>query len=101
MIDMEQSAPKITAKNFYLCMRDQFPFKRFMRNLLKGNLRGLWHIRSHIKHGGGNKITYNTKATATKAAKDMAVKRGVYFSNYKCMYCDGYHIGKHHEDRHK
>ena len=37
---------------------------------------------------------YNTKASATKAAAAMMKKTGNYFSNYKCVFCDGYHIGK-------
>ena len=37
---------------------------------------------------------YNTKASAERAAASMMKKTGNYFSNYKCMYCDGYHIGK-------
>ncbi len=37
---------------------------------------------------------YNTKKTAIKSANSMAKKKGVHFSNYKCLYCNGYHIGK-------
>ena len=29
----------------------------------------------------------------------MMRKKGVYFSNYKCVWCDGYHIGKNNENK--
>jgi hypothetical protein len=37
---------------------------------------------------------YNTKATAVRSAEAMTKKRGVKFGNWKCVHCDGYHIGK-------
>lgn len=91
----------IKIKNIYLAFKDQLPLKRFFKNLFNGNLKGLFHIRSHQNHIGTPKVTYNTKATAEKAANQMAFKRGVHFSNYKCMYCDGYHLGKRYQDRDK
>lgn len=42
---------------------------------------------------------YNTKASATKAAESMSKKHGVWFSNYKCLHCDGYHIGKNRDNK--
>ena len=44
-------------------------------------------------------MTYNTGETARRAAVKMGEKRGVYFSAYKCVYCDGYHLGKNREDK--
>ena len=75
------------------------PLRRFIRNLLNGNLRGLIHKRSHFTHEGNPKVAYGSKKSAEKAAKKMFEKRGVYFSNYKCMYCDGYHLGKNWKTR--
>lgn len=72
------------------------PLKRLLRNIFRGHLLGLLHIRSHQTHEGKPKVMYNTKATAIKSAASMSKKTGNYFSNYKCIYCDGYHIGKHH-----
>jgi hypothetical protein len=40
---------------------------------------------------------YNTKASAVRAAEQMAKKKGVPFGNWKCMHCDGFHIGKNRE----
>jgi hypothetical protein len=81
-------------RNILLALQDQLPVKRFLKNLWNGNLFGLFHKRSHFRDDGQAKVTYNTKETVVKVAKKMADKHQVYFSNYKCMYCDGYHIGK-------
>jgi hypothetical protein len=86
-------------RNIYLAIKDQMPLRRFIRNLLKGNLLGLIHKRSHFRHEGQAKVAYGSKKTAEKAAKKMKEKQGVYFSNYKCFYCDGYHLGKNWESR--
>ena len=32
-------------------------------------------------------------------AKKKAKKKGVHFSNYKCIYCDKYHLGKNRENK--
>lgn len=42
----------------------------------------------------GPKISYNHKESAIKAAQSMEKKNGVHYSVYKCIYCDGYHIGR-------
>ena len=81
-------------RNIFLALKDQLPLTRLLRNLWKGSLFGLFHERSHLNWDGKPKIMYNTKATAVKSAAKMAEKHGVYFSNYKCMRCDGFHIGK-------
>jgi len=81
-------------KNIMLALRDQLPLKRLLKNIRNGNVFGLFHKRSHYRDNGQAKVTYNTKVTATKSAQKMSEKHGVYFSNYKCMHCDGYHIGK-------
>lgn len=82
-----------------LVLKDQMPIKRFIRNLFKGHLIGILHIRSHITDKGVAKVTYNTKETATKVAAKMTAKHGVWFSNYKCLHCDGFHIGKNRENK--
>lgn len=86
-------------RNIYLALKDQLPWRRLWRNLLKGHLRGLVHPRSHFRHDGEAKISYGSKASAIKAATKMQAKTGNYFSNYKCMRCDGYHIGKNIENK--
>jgi len=86
-------------RNIFLALKDQMPISRFFRNLRKGHLIGLFSKRSHENASGKPKISYSSKAAATKAAAAMMKKRGAYFSNYKCVWCDGYHIGKNSENK--
>ena len=86
-------------KNLILALWDQGPFTRFVRNLFKGHLVGLFSLRSHLNHNGKPKIMYMTKDHAQRAAANLGKKRDAYFSNYKCLYCDGYHIGKNSDNK--
>jgi hypothetical protein len=86
-------------RNILRALKDQGPFTRFIRNLRKGHLKGLVSQRSHFNANGNPKVMYNTKASAEKAAAAMMKKRGLYFSNYKCLHCDGFHIGKNSENK--
>lgn len=89
-------------KNVLLAFKDQMPLKRFIRNFfITGNALGLFSIRSHAREDGTPKVKYNTKATALKAAESMSKKKGVHFSAYKCMHCDGYHLGKNRDNKYK
>ena len=81
-------------RNIFLALKDQLPLKRLIRNLRNGRVTGLIHPRTHLRADGAPKIMYNTKASAVKAAEAMAKKTGKAFGNWKCMHCDGYHIGK-------
>ncbi len=86
-------------KNLYLALKEQLPFKRAMRNFfVTGNAWGMFSEHSHIVKEG-NKVMYNTKAGALKAAEWMERKRGVHFSTYKCIFCDGYHIGRNRDNK--
>ena len=29
----------------------------------------------------------------------MKEKNGTYYSNYKCIWCDGYHLGRNRENK--
>jgi hypothetical protein len=90
----------IKVKNLYLALVDQGPFKRFFHNFfVTGNAKGLFYKRSHYRDDGKLKVMYNTKETAQKAADSMAKKMNKHFSVYKCIYCDGYHIGKNRENK--
>lgn len=86
-------------KNVILAIKDQMPLSRFLRNLWKGHLIGLLDRRSHYTKDGNPKVMYNTKATAIKSSTAMQKKNGTYYSNYKCLYCDGYHIGRNKENK--
>jgi len=86
-------------RNLYLALKDQLPVFRLIRNIRKGHLIGLFSKRSHENADGKPKISYGSKQSAMKAAEVMKKKRGAYFSNYKCVWCDGYHIGKNSENK--
>jgi len=88
-------------KNLILALRDQGPLKRFLRNfLVTRNAWGLFHKNSHFRGDTGQpKVKYNTKKTALKSAEAMSKKRGVHFSTYKCVWCDGYHIGRNRDNK--
>ena len=86
-------------RNLILAFKDQLPLSRLIRNIKKGHLIGLFSKRSHENASGKPKISYGSKASAQKAAEEMKRKRGAYFSNYKCIWCDGYHIGKNSENK--
>ena len=82
-------------RNIILAFWDQLPLTRFFKNFfITGNARGLFSIRSHVRGDGKVKQIIATKDAAIKVADKMAKRHGVYFSNYKCMHCDGYHVGK-------
>ena len=87
--------------NLYLGILDQMPLKRFWRNLvITGNAKGLFHINSHQRQDTGKlKVMYNTKASALKSAEAMGKKQNTHFSVYKCIFCDGYHLGKNRENK--
>lgn len=80
-------------RNLLLGLRDQLPVSRLWRNLRKGNLKGLFHERSHLTHEGKPKIAYSSKASSLKAAAKMKQKNQRHYASYKCVHCDGYHIG--------
>jgi hypothetical protein len=91
----------IKLRNLWLVVLDQGPLTRFLRNLRKGHMRGLRSRRSHENANGQPKIAYGSKKSATKAAQKMQKKYGYYYSNYKCLFCDGYHIGRNSDNKQK
>lgn len=86
-------------KNLYLGLKDQMPLSRFIRNLRKGHVLGLFHERSHFTSEGKVKVSYSSKSSAIRAAEKMSQKNSVHYSNYKCIYCDGYHLGRNRENK--
>lgn len=88
-------------RNVLLGLKDQLPLKRAFKNFfITRNAWGLFHINSHISQGSGKpKVMYNTQASGLKAASAMERKRGLHFSVYKCMRCDGYHLGKNRDNK--
>jgi hypothetical protein len=86
-------------RNIILVIKDQLPLSRLIRNTVKGHVFGLFHRRSHFREDGTPKVMYNTKETAKKVAAAMMLKNKKYYSNYKCMWCDGYHLGRNRENK--
>lgn len=85
----------MTIKNLLLALHDQLPLKRFIKNFfITGNSWGMFSKYSHIKKDGKLKQSYPTKIRAVNAANSMKRKYDESYSVYKCLYCDGFHIGK-------
>ncbi len=82
--------------NFFLALYDQLPLSRAWRNfVITRNAWGLFHKNSHVAQGTGKpKVSYGSKESAIKAAESMKRKYGNHYSPYKCIWCDGFHIGK-------
>ena len=87
--------------NIWKGLLEQGPFKRFIRNFfVTRNAWGLFHKNSHIAAGSGKpKVMYGSHATALKAAAAMERKNGVHYSAYKCIFCDGYHLGRNRDNK--
>lgn len=59
------------------------------------NAWGMFNINSHINQKTKTpKMMYGSIESATKASDSMIKKYGGKFRPYKCIFCDGYHIGK-------
>lgn len=96
-----EQKPKIKWRNFKIWILDQFKRKTFFRNFfITRNAWGAFSINSHInQHNGKPKVMYNTVETARKCAEKMGQKHNTHFSYYKCLFCDGYHIGKNRDNK--
>ena len=92
---------KLKLKNLRLAIYEQGPFRRAFRNFfITGNAWGLFSINSHQRQDNGKlKVMYNTKESATKAAESMKKKMDKHFSVYKCIFCNGYHLGKNRDNK--
>lgn len=89
-------------KNIISVIKDQMPLSRLIRNFfITRNAFGLFYIKgSHIAgYSDKPKVMYNTKQSSLKAAESMKKKTGKHFSSYKCLFCDGYHIGKNRDNK--
>ena len=91
----------IKPRNFWIWFKDQVKRKRFFHNFfISKNAWGAFSINSHIRYSTQQpKVTYNTIESAKKAAEKMSQKYGKHFSTYKCLFCDGYHVGKNRDNK--
>jgi hypothetical protein len=92
---------KIKLKNLWSGIKDQITRENAFRNIfITHNAFGLFSYNSHHNpRTDKDKVSYPTKESAQKAADSMGKKRGVHFSVYKCIYCDGWHIGKNRQNK--
>jgi len=87
-------------RNLYLGLKYQLPIKRFFKNfIITRHGMGLFSEYSHVRKDGKLKVEYGSHVSATKAAERMGKKHNKYFSVYKCIYCDGFHIGKNRDNK--
>ena len=87
-------------RNLILGLKGQLPLKRAFRNFfITGNAWGLFFKRSHVRGDGKLKQSFSTIESANKAALQMGKKHNKHFSVYKCIYCDGYHLGKNRDNK--
>ena len=87
-------------RNIVRALWEQGPPLRFIRNFfITRNAWGMFSPWSHTNKTGKSKVMYNTKKSALKAAEKMGQKHGKHFSTYKCVFCDGYHIGKNRDNK--
>lgn len=92
---------KIKWRNFWLWFSDQVKRRRvFINFFVTRNAWGAFSLNSHInQHTGQPKVMYNTIKSAQKSAEAMSQKHNTHFSFYKCLFCDGYHIGKNKDNK--
>ena len=92
---------RIKFKNLKIWLWDQIKRKRFITNFfVTRNAWGAFSINSHInQHTHQPKIMYSTVEKAQKAADKMGQKNNTHFSYYKCLFCDGYHVGKNRDNK--
>jgi len=87
-------------KNIYKGLKEQLPWKRFFRNFfITGNAWGMFSKRSHYREDGKAKQIFPKKESAERASISMSKKHGKHFSYYKCIFCDGYHLGKNRDNK--
>lgn len=60
-----------------------------------GNAFGIFSQRSHFTSSGTRKRTLFNKGDADRVA-ELMMKRcpDAVFASYKCIFCDGYHVGR-------
>lgn len=88
-------------KNLIYAVCEQLLRPQVWRNIfITHDAFGIFSRYSHISRSTGQpKMMYPSKMDAQKAADVMSKKYGVHFSVYKCVWCDGWHIGKNSRNK--
>ena len=64
-------------RNLIRALKDQLPVRRAFRNFfITGNAWGMFSRLSHTKQDGVDKMMYNRRSSAEKAAESMKKKYG-------------------------
>ena len=86
----------IKLRNIPIWLADQLKQPSWFVSLfVTGKVWAAFSVYSHVRaNDGQEKVFYPTKDKALKAAGKMTSKHGVHFSAYKCLYCDGWHVGR-------
>jgi hypothetical protein len=94
-------AIRINYRNIPIWLADQLRRPKWFKNLfVTGNAWAAFSKHSHVRASDGQpKVFYPTKEKALKAAEKMSSKHGVHFSAYKCLFCDGWHVGRNKENK--
>jgi hypothetical protein len=98
--------PKRKFKNVIKSICGQIFRKHSFKNIfITHDAFGIFSINSHInQHTNQPKVMYSKKSAKKSAeamSKKISLKEGkeIHFSYYKCMFCDGYHIGKNRSNK--
>ncbi|MBQ7886106.1 MAG: hypothetical protein IJ313_04340 [Clostridia bacterium] len=93
----------IKLSNLFQALKYQLPLRRAFRNFfITRNAWGMFSVNSHISQRSGKpKIAYPTYESAKKSALSMEKKHSKHFSVYKCVFCDGFHIGKNRDNKYE
>ncbi|MBQ7850582.1 MAG: hypothetical protein IJ343_12710 [Clostridia bacterium] len=93
----------IRLRNLVQALKYQLPVRRALRNFfVTRNAWGMFSINSHVSQSTGKeKIAFPTYESAQRAAESMGRKHGKHFSVYKCVFCDGFHIGKNRDNKYE
>lgn len=93
----------IKFSNLFQALKYQLPLRRALLNFfITRNAWGMFSINSHVSQSTGKpKIVYPTYESALRSAQSMEKKHGKHFSVYKCVFCDGFHIGKNRDNKYE
>lgn len=76
------------------------PLKRaFINFFITGNAWGMFSKRSHYRQDNKEKQGYPSIESGKRAADSMKRKYNKHFSVYKCVFCDGFHLGKNRDNK--
>lgn len=87
---------KVKYNNLKIWLKEKVSQPRWYVDLLSyRRFWGAFSVYSHRRRSDGKpNIAYSTRSKAQKAVRSMEKKYGVPFMEYKCLYCDGWHVAR-------